>query len=104
MTNTIPRFHLAVPVTDLGKARAFYGGVLGCPEGRSSDRWIDWNLYGHQFVTHLVDGPGPEVAHTRLTPGSASSPSRASRFAGRSSTSRMLTSGPEGMMAAGSRQ
>ncbi|MFI6099652.1 VOC family protein [Lentzea sp. NPDC051213] len=60
---TIPRFHLAVPVTDLAQARAFYGGVLGCPEGRSSDRWIDWNLYGHQFVTHLVEGPRPEDVH-----------------------------------------
>ncbi|TWP52244.1 glyoxalase [Lentzea tibetensis] len=55
MTPSIPRFHLAVPVTDLEASRAFYGAVLGCPEGRSSDRWIDWNLYGHQFVTHLVD-------------------------------------------------
>ncbi|HWO58930.1 MAG TPA: VOC family protein [Umezawaea sp.] len=55
MTPDIPRFHLAVPVTDLEAARKFYGGVIGCPEGRSSDRWIDWNLYGHQFVTHLVD-------------------------------------------------
>ncbi|MGW4214032.1 VOC family protein [Lentzea sp. NPDC004789] len=63
MTQTIPRFHLAVPVTDLSAARAFYGGVLGCPEGRSGERWIDWNLYGHQFVTHLVDGPRPAVTH-----------------------------------------
>jgi extradiol dioxygenase family protein len=55
MTPDIPRFHLAVPVTDLEAARKFYGTVIGCPEGRSSDRWIDWNLYGHQFVTHLVD-------------------------------------------------
>jgi extradiol dioxygenase family protein len=63
MTRTIPRFHLAVPVTDLAEARAFYGGVLGCPEGRSSDRWIDWNLYGHQFVTHLVEGAQTEAVH-----------------------------------------
>jgi uncharacterized protein len=59
---SIPRFHLAVPVTDLEASRTFYGEVLGCPEGRSSDRWIDWNLYGHQFVTHLVDSVAqPEV-------------------------------------------
>lgn len=56
----IPRFHLAVPVDDLGAARAFYGDVLGLAEGRSDERWIDWNLFGHQFVTHLVDErPGP---------------------------------------------
>jgi extradiol dioxygenase family protein len=59
----IPRFHLAVPVNDLDAARTFYGGVIGCPEGRSSDRWIDWNLYGHQFVTHLVDEMVSHQAH-----------------------------------------
>lgn len=47
-------FHLAFPVADLDDARAFYAGVLGCDEGRSSDRWIDFNLYGHQIVTHLA--------------------------------------------------
>lgn len=52
----LPRFHLAVPVDDLEAARAFYGEVLGCPQGRSSDTWIDWNLHGHQFVTHLAPG------------------------------------------------
>jgi hypothetical protein len=51
---TLPRFHLAVPVDDLTAASRFYGDVLGCAMGRSSDRWIDWNLRGHQFVTHLV--------------------------------------------------
>jgi uncharacterized protein len=60
---TIPRFHLAVPVTSLEVSRAFYGGVMGCPEGRSADRWIDWNLYGHQFVTHLVDSRSADDAH-----------------------------------------
>lgn len=54
----LPRFHLAVPVDDLEAARAFYGGVLGCPQGRSSDTWIDWDLHGHQFVTHLAAGRG----------------------------------------------
>jgi extradiol dioxygenase family protein len=48
-------FHLAFPVNDLSAARDFYGGVLGCEEGRSSERWIDFNLYGHQIVTHLAD-------------------------------------------------
>ena len=47
-------FHLAFPVRDLEEARAFYGGILGCEEGRSSDSWIDFNLYGHQIVAHLA--------------------------------------------------
>ena len=46
-------FHLAFPVHDLAAARAFYGGIMGCEEGRSSDHWIDFNLYGHQIVAHL---------------------------------------------------
>jgi extradiol dioxygenase family protein len=68
-------FHLAFPVHDLALARAFYGGTLGCPEGRSSDEWIDFNFYGHQIVAHLapgetggvqrnaVDGHGVPVRH-----------------------------------------
>lgn len=71
----IPRFHLAFPVRDLAEARSFYGGLLGCPEGRSSDDWIDFDLYGHQVVAHLapgeagaastnaVDGHGVPVRH-----------------------------------------
>lgn len=47
-------FHLAFPVHDLAAARAFYGGLLGCPEGRSSAEWVDFNLYGHQVVAHLA--------------------------------------------------
>lgn len=47
-------FHLAFPVHDLDAARNFYGGVLGCPEGRSSDRWIDFDLFGHQIVAHVA--------------------------------------------------
>lgn len=49
-----PAFHLAIPVDDLGRARSFYGGVLGLPEGRSSGAWVDWDLHGHQLVTHQV--------------------------------------------------
>jgi extradiol dioxygenase family protein len=49
----IPRFHLAMPVHDLAAARTFYGGTLGCAEGRSADSWVDFDLYGHQFVAHL---------------------------------------------------
>ena len=50
----IPPFHLAVPVDDLAAARAFYGDLMGCEEGRSSDTWVDFNFYGHQFVVHLA--------------------------------------------------
>lgn len=45
-------FHLAIPVDDLASARDFYGGLLGCPEGRSSETWIDFDLFGHQLVVH----------------------------------------------------
>lgn len=53
MTLPLRPFHLAFPVTDLAAARRFYGGLLGCPEGRSSSEWIDFDLYGHQIVAHL---------------------------------------------------
>jgi extradiol dioxygenase family protein len=53
-------FHLAFPVHDLAAARAFYGGTLGCAEGRSADSWIDFDLYGHQIVTHLDASRTPE--------------------------------------------
>src|SRR5258707_390980 len=53
---TRPAFHLAIPVDDLARAEAFYGGILGLPRGRSSASWTDWNLAGHQVVTHLVEG------------------------------------------------
>ena len=56
-------FHLAFAVHDLDAARAFYGGVLGCPEGRSSDAWIDFDLYGHQIVTHLSPGAGETLSN-----------------------------------------
>ncbi len=46
-------FHFAFPVNNLEAARAFYGGVMGCEEGRSSDHWIDFNFFGHQIVAHL---------------------------------------------------
>jgi extradiol dioxygenase family protein len=56
----IPRFHLAFPVRDLAEARAFYGELLGCPEGRSRPEWVDFDFYGHQIVTHLSPD---EVGH-----------------------------------------
>jgi len=71
----MPPFHLAFPVHDLSAARAFYGGLLGCPEGRSSDAWVDFDFHGHQIVAHLapeecaravtnqVDGDAVPVRH-----------------------------------------
>ncbi len=56
---TLPPFHLAFPVHDLAAARAFYGGLLGCPEGRSSEQWIDFDFFGHQIVAHLAEGSAP---------------------------------------------
>ena len=49
-------FHLAFPVTSLVKARTFYGQLLGCPEGRSSEEWVDFDFFGHQIVAHLAPG------------------------------------------------
>lgn len=51
-------FHLAFPVHDLVAARAFYGGIMGCLEGRSADHWVDFDFFGHQIVAHLAPG-GP---------------------------------------------
>jgi uncharacterized protein len=61
----IPRFHLAFPVRDLAEARAFYGELLGCPEGRSSDEWVDFDFRGHQIVAHL----SPDEAGQKDRPG-----------------------------------
>lgn len=76
---TLTPFHVALQVRDISEARHFYKEVLGCPEGRSSEHWVDFNLYGHQFVCHLnpnlgqqgsiashfnpVDGHGVPVPH-----------------------------------------
>ena len=51
-------FHLAIPVHDLSAARAFYGNLLGCDEGRSAGRWVDFDLFGHQLSVHLADHGG----------------------------------------------
>jgi uncharacterized protein len=56
---TLRPFHLAFPVHDLAAARAFYGNVLDCHEGRSSDRWIDFDFHGHQIVAHLDPAAKP---------------------------------------------
>src|SRR5574337_335205 len=74
MPNNIPLFHLAFPVRDLDEARRFYAGLLGCPTGRESEHWIDFNFFGHQIVAHLappesgaatnpVDGEDVPVRH-----------------------------------------
>ncbi len=60
---SLPPFHLAFPVDDLEAARAFYGGLLDCPEGRSADHWIDFDLHGHQIVAHLA----PDQTRRRST-------------------------------------
>ncbi|HWL43951.1 MAG TPA: VOC family protein [Ilumatobacter sp.] len=60
LDSPIPRFHLAMPVDDIAAARHFYGDVLGLPEGRSAETWVDWNLNGHQLVTHLAE-PGQRI-------------------------------------------
>jgi extradiol dioxygenase family protein len=52
-------FHIAFPVNDLALAREFYGTLMMCPEGRSSESWIDFDLYGHQIVAHLAPDSGP---------------------------------------------
>jgi hypothetical protein len=59
----LPPFHLAFPVDDLAAARGFYGELLQCPEGRSAEDWVDFNMYGHQIVAHLA----PDVARARST-------------------------------------
>ena len=62
-------FHLAFPVHDLDAARTFYGSVLGCREGRSSERWIDFDLYGHQIVTHLSPDAAAQTGITNSVDG-----------------------------------
>lgn len=65
--STVRPFHIAFPVDDIPKARQFYGTVLGCPEGRSTDTWIDFDLFGHQVVAHYKP-PTPEQAGAHHNP------------------------------------
>jgi extradiol dioxygenase family protein len=60
---SLPPFHLAFPVDDLAAARRFYGELLGCPEGRSAEEWVDFNLHGHQIVAHLA----PDAVRARAS-------------------------------------
>ena len=66
----IAPFHLAVPVSNLEDCRTFYRDIIGCEEGRSSEQWVDFNFFGHQFVIHLKTGP-VEGLHTNLVDGKA---------------------------------
>jgi uncharacterized protein len=87
-----PRFHLAFPVTDLAEARTFYGGFMGCAEGRSSPDWVDFDFFGHQIVAHkvasgamtdatsLVDGHDVPVRHFGVVLSMASWEALAARF------------------------
>lgn len=60
-------FHIAVPVRDIAEARQFYGEVLGFSEGRSSDHWVDYDMFGHQFVVHLDPTIGPTGTLERIS-------------------------------------
>jgi extradiol dioxygenase family protein len=66
---TLPPFHLAIPVDDIEAARRFYGEVLGFDRGRSDERWTDWDVAGHQVVTHQVDGYAGAAAGTNPVDG-----------------------------------
>ena len=66
---SLPPFHLAIPVHDIDAARRFYGDVLGFGRGRSAERWTDWNVEGHQVVTHQVDDHRTAVAGTNSVDG-----------------------------------
>lgn len=61
MSSSIPPFHLAFAVTDLQATQAFYVDLLGCQTGRTSDRWIDFDFFGHQITAHLIDTALPEA-------------------------------------------
>jgi extradiol dioxygenase family protein len=91
-TPDYPRFHLAFPVTDLAEARRFYGELLGCAEGRSSEDWVDFDFFGHQIVAHrvaaaamtdatsLVDGKEVPVRHFGVVVDRAAWDTLAERF------------------------
>lgn len=64
-------FHIAFPVNDLAAARTFYGQTLGCPEGRSTDEWIDFDLFGHQIVAHLKSSDAEPNRHHNAVDGHA---------------------------------
>lgn len=63
---TLPPFHLAFPVDDLAAARQFYGDMMGCGEGRSSEEWVDFDFHGHQIVAHLAPGKAGDRASNHV--------------------------------------
>ena len=63
MEQSLDPFHLAIPVSDLSTARKFYGEVLGCVEGRSSEKWVDFNFFGHQLVIHETADSKSKLQH-----------------------------------------
>lgn len=67
--SSLQPFHLAIPVDDLAAARRFYGGLLGCPEGRSSPEWVDFDFFGHQLVAHLDHGNARQQEMTNSVDG-----------------------------------
>ena len=67
--NAMPPFHLALPVTDLDRTRAFYTELLRCPTGRESARWVDLDFFGHQLVLHLVEEGAHPAAPTNPVDG-----------------------------------
>ncbi|MGS2727836.1 VOC family protein [Psychroserpens sp. BH13MA-6] len=70
MANSIAPFHIAIPVHNLEECRRFYRDILGCKEGRSSDNWVDFNLFGHQLVIHYKS-KSEESLHTNPVDGKA---------------------------------
>mgnify|MGYP006200256403 CR=1 FL=1 len=87
----IPRFHLAMPVDDLTAARHFYGEVLGLEQGRSSETWVDWNLRGHQFVTHLAPARAQQVRAIDLIVSRGADHEQGTRTDGRRNAARVKT-------------
>lgn len=65
----LPPFHVAIPVHDVQLARTFYRDVMGCPEGRSAEKWVDFDLYGHQFVIHHKPKSENQETHTNAVDG-----------------------------------
>ena len=67
--NKLTPFHVAIPVHDVQLARAFYRDVMGCPEGRSDEKWVDFDMYGHQFVIHYKPKAEQAETHTNAVDG-----------------------------------
>ena len=70
MSNLTP-FHVAIPVFDVQLARTFYRDIMGCPEGRSDEKWVDFDMYGHQFVIHYKPKNSDDGNHTNEVDGHA---------------------------------